>query len=162
MNGGVVRAKENGELLHISFRERTGRASSQTGNRKALQLGKLGATYWTPAGYCKAAEVNKQAVHIHTSHFEKHYLIPTTSAVHQTQAEQFWIGASISKKIFFDSFLFSLPQCSGLRVLPINLAFLWTVYRGWGLLNQSREITRNFLHQLRPTAGNLRVRQSNH
>lgn len=36
---------------------------------RLYQQGKLGATYWTPAGYCKAAEVNKQAAHIHTSHF---------------------------------------------------------------------------------------------
>lgn len=68
---------------------------------RLYQQGKLGATYWTPAGYCKAAEVNKQAANIHTSHFEKHYLIPTTSAVHQTQAEQFWIGASILKIFLF-------------------------------------------------------------
>lgn len=55
--------------LHISFRERTGSVSTQIGNQNGCKLGKLGATYWTPAGYCKAVEVNKQAADIHTSHF---------------------------------------------------------------------------------------------
>lgn len=40
---GVIRVKENGELLHISFRERTGRASSQTRNRKPLSARKTGS-----------------------------------------------------------------------------------------------------------------------
>lgn len=31
-------------------------------------------------------------------------------------------------KILFVSFLFLLPQCSGVWVLPSNFAFLWTVY----------------------------------
>lgn len=45
------------------------------------------------------------------------------------------------RNFFVVSFLFSLPQCSGLRVLPSNLAFLWAVYRGWRFV---KSVQRNY------------------
>lgn len=62
--GWLLEVTGNGELLHISEQ-----SFNPDVNQKGRELGKLGATYWAPAGCCKAAEVNKQAAHIHTSHF---------------------------------------------------------------------------------------------
>lgn len=76
-------------------------ASAQTGNQKrSCELGVLGATYWPPAGCCKAVEVNKPAARIHTSH-KKHYLIPATSAVRQPRQHSFGSGPAAPRSFCF-------------------------------------------------------------
>lgn len=83
---------------------------------------KLGATYWTPSGYCKATgghPANSLYPHLP---FLKALSHPATSAVHQTEAENF--GSVPAHRRFFAFFFFFLwPQCSSLWSFPNNWDF---------------------------------------
>lgn len=115
-------------------------ASVQTGNQKRrCGLGVLGATYWTPAGRCKAVEVDRPAARIHTSHFKS--IISSPPLVQCADQGSTALDPGQQCPGLFVSFSFLLPHCSRLSVFPDNFAFLWPPLRRGRFLTK---IQRNY------------------